>query len=582
MSRVFRFHAPSDIASSDAIRPLLKYKSKSAAQPKLIAADSTSLVDAQGPRPIESYSDLDGESFLTLTCKEADLIALSNPGIRPPQALEMLHPWLPKQVYMEDSGRNYRALKAIFNQYGRHMISPATYCDKKWVTVCNSVRRKTDMDTRFYTAWHLPIQDAYILEEKRPNRRVIAIDYNAMYPSCMQYEFPQPSKMRRVVYDREVTVCDVLPIGLYRCSLQGPKTEFVKKYNPFRSFFAGRHLKAALTESLLVDLNEFEILFYQRHFDKIYVSDAVISDQSISHPLAREAQRCFSRRAHFLSHGNKALADREKFLSTLLSSCTHRPGRLRQNFSSSSAAEKYLRESFGISADGDDPARIYARWLKGKKSLVVSETAKGTLLDVPDIAGGHACFVFNQRIIARSRIVLLEMMEKISRMVSDVELCYVNVDSIHFSFPEDSVDLAMDVLRPGVSDRMGDYKIEELAKGGLWLEPGRYWLYSDEIKKFRNRSIRHQGSAFTDHSVHVSIRKIDDLYIPIRFTVGMDRSMTDLRSIEYDPVADLERQNLVEFESRTSAFVVLRALELNRKHSIPRRIQAFRELSASF
>jgi hypothetical protein len=581
VSKAFRFHGASDITSGDILQKLSKRKSRSAAQPTLIAADSTFVVSAEGRRDIESYAELIGDSFLTLTRKEADLIALANPGIRPPAALELIHPWLPKQVYREDAERNYEALKSVFIQYRYNIFSVADYCDKKWATVCNSVRRKTDMDKRFFTAWHLPIQDAYVLEEKRPDRCVIALDFNAMYPSCMQYQFPRPSKMRRVIYDREVTECETLPIGLYRCILQGARSNFIKRYNPFRSFFAGRHLKAALTESLLVDLNEFEVVFFRRHFEKIYVSEAVISDQSISHPLAREAKRCYARRTHFLSHGNKALADREKFQSTLLSSCTQRPGRLRQKFSSSSVAEEYLRRSFGISADGDDPARIDAQWLKGKKAIVVSETADGLSLDMPDIDSEHACFVFNQRIVARSRILLLEMMEKMLRIVRNAELCYANVDSLHFSLPLDSLDSVMGLLQSGASELMGGYKIEAIAKSGLWLEPGRYWLYSDEVLKFRNRSISHQGSAFTEHSIHVASRQIDDLFIPIRFTIGMDRSMSDLRSIEYDPVSGLERQCVVELGCRTSDFDVLYALELNRRHSIPRRIEAFRALAAS-
>jgi len=581
VSETFRFHAPTNIAPGDFIRRLSKREPKRAVHPNLVAADSVSLTNAQGQWPIESYADFVGDSFMTLTRKEADLIALANPGTRPPLALEALYPWLPPQVYMENSRKNFAALKALVNQYGNHFVSPAAYCDKMWNKVCNSVRMKTDMDVRFYTAWHLPVQDTYILEEKRPNRSVVALDYNAMYPSCMQQEFPRPSKMRRVVYDREIKAGEILPAGLYRCKLQSLTSDFIRKYNPFRSFFAGRHLRAALTESLSVDLHEFEIAFFQRHFGQIYVSDAVISDQRIPHPLAREAKRCFARRAHFLSHGNKALADREKFLSTLLSSCTHRPGRLRRRFSSPSSAEKCLRENFGIVADADDPARLFAPWLQGRKAFVITETAEGLLCDTPDVASGHACFVFNQRVIARSRIVLLEMMEKISQIAPDVEICYANVDSIHFSLPDHHLNLVMDALRSGASARMGDYKIDAIAKGGLWLEPGRYWLYSDEIIKFRNRSIRHYGSAFTDHSIHVVNRQIGDLHIPVRLTICMDRSMTDMRSIEYDPVAGLERQRLVELEHRASPSIILSALERNRKQSIPRRIQAFRTLAAS-
>jgi hypothetical protein len=245
-------------------------------------------------------------------------------------------------------------------------------------------------------------------------------------------------------------------------------------------------------------------------------------------------------------------------------------------------AEDYLREHFGILVGTDDPAGLSARWLRGKKAFIVAETADGLQCEAPDVFSGNACFAFNQRIVARSRVILLEMMEKLSQSIPDVELCYSNVDSIHFSLPSCHLESVMDTLRSGESDRMGDYKIEAIARGGLWLEPGRYWLYSDNIIRFRNRSIRHQGSAFTDHSIHVVNRQIGNLHIPIKMTISMDRSMTDLRSIQLDSATGLERQQLVEKKNVTSSTYILSALEHNRKQSIPRRIKAFRRLASSF
>lgn len=190
--------------------------------------------------------------------------------------------------------------------------------------------------------------------------------------------------------------------------------------------------------------------------------------------------------------------------------------------------------------------------------------------------------MFNQRIVARGRITLLEMMEKLLTIAPDVELCYANVDSIHFSFPADCQASVIDELRPSISDRMGDYKIETKASGGLWLEPGRYWLFSDDLEKFRNRSLRHNGHAFKDQSIHVVSRVIGDLHIPIRFRVRMERSMSDMWSIKYDPTTGLERQQLAEVSSGASPTDVLRVLEQNRKQHIPRRIQAFKNLASSF
>jgi len=582
VANAFRFHSPTNIAPDDTARRLLKRVRKRANSPKLIAADRCSIRDDRGLWPIESYADRPEESYVTLTSIEADLIALANPGIRPPLALELLHPWLPQQFYTENAGKNYSAAAAIVKRYSRHFVSPAAYCDEKWNGVCNSVRLKTDMDSRFYTAWHLPVQECYILEENRPERRVLALDFNAMYPSCMQQTFPKPSKLRHVTYDREITTDEPLPIGLYRCSLEGPKTKFIVEYNPFRTFFAGRHLRPELGESLSVDLHEFEIAFFQRHFDRVFVVDAVVSDHGIPHPLAREARRLFARRTHYRANNNKALADREKFLSTLLASCTHRPGRLKREFELYNSAEEFLHNGFGIIAGADDPAGLSAMWLRSGKGITVTEAEDGIRCETPNVSSSRACFMFNQRIVARGRTTLLKMMEKLLTIAPDVELCYANVDSIHFSFPAGSLGSVLNKLKPGQSDRLGDYKIETITSSGLWLEPGRYWLYSNEMKRFRNRSVRHNGDAFKDHSIHVVSRLMGNLHIPIKLTIGMDRSMSDMRSIEYDPTTGLERQRLTEVESLASPTDILRVLETNRRQHIPRRLQAFRKLASTF
>jgi hypothetical protein len=62
----------------------------------------------------------------------------------------------------------------------------------------------------------------------------------------------------------------------------------------------------------------------------------------------------------------------------------------------------------------------------------------------------------------------------------------------------------------------------------------------------------------------------------------MDHSMTDICSVEYYSSTGLERQNLVEVESGASPTEILRVLDQNRKHHIPRLLQAFGKLVSSF
>lgn len=575
MGKVYRFHMPTAVVPRFAPTLLRKRRLRPAEDAALIGSDASSLTDACGTRPIETYQDDRPQGAVTLTRREADLIALANPGVQPPTALEDTHPWLPRKRFLNDSAANYGVLCSLVRRYGRHLVTAADFCDQKWNTVCNAIGVKDDLDARFYTAWHLPIQDAAVLEERRVGRSVVAIDVNAMYPACMQQQFPKPAALRLVSCNRELGPDEDLPLGLYRCVLGGPSTDFIRRHNPFRSFFSGKYLRAALTEPVEVDLNEFETTFYRRHFARVHLVDAVVSDQGIQHPLAKEVRRSFARRRNYRAQGNKELADREKYLSTLMSSCASRPGRSRLAFRGREDAMAYLLANQGICPPADEPDSAADAWLRGSKGVALTCAPAGVGVEAPDPHTGSACFLLGQRIVARGRVVLLETMERVLRIAPDVEICYANIDSIHFSLPTAHLAAALEALRAEASEQMGSFKIEAVTRHGLWLEPGRYWLYSDAVERFRNRSVGDRLSPFRDHAVQVASRRIGDLHIPIKATLRMDRTMSDARAIVPDPESGIARQELVELGGATAFADVLHLLDDNRRRWVPERMRAF-------
>lgn len=566
--------------------PLLLRKRKHRESPSthLIAADETTITDANGTRSIATFQDMPRQSYMTLTRREVDYIALANPGSRPPVALEEAYTWLPRQTFVPVSAIGYEALVNVHRRYSAHLISAAEYCDTKWNTVCNSLRRKSALDARFYFAWHLPIQNVFVLEERRADRCVFALDINAMYSACMQEQIPKPSALKRVTFDRDHKLGERLAAGLYRCRLSTPTTEFIKRYNPVTTFFCGRRLQACLSEPINVDLNEFEINYYERHFERIYLFDAVIADETIPHPLAQEALRAFARRLSYRNQGNKSLADREKFLATLLSSCASRPKRLRRAFADRSEAMSYLASDYGIDPPADEPEVATDTWISRGRSIAMSLTANGANVDAPELRDASSCYMLGQRIVAKGRVLLLELMERVIDLGQDVEICYVNIDSIHFSAPRADVERIRQSLTAKASSSMGSFKIEAVTSHGLWLEPGRYWLYSDQVVKFRNRSIGHENNPFKDRSFHVVSRPIGDLYIPIRTSLRMDRSMSDARALDNNSESHvgLVRQRLIKRDSAATYSRTLDLLEVNRSISTPQRLEAFVRLKQLF
>lgn len=575
MIKVGRFQTrPGPIAASK--RRLLKKRSPKPGSPCLIGADSNLLVHEHGSMPIEAYADGSFSNTMTLTQREADLIALANPGVRPPVAAESVLPWLPQQQFVDNAEINHRRLVQLMKKYRKHLFLAADYCDAAWNTVCNAVRMTNTLDAAFYHAWHLPLQDAYVLEESRPGRTVVAIDFNAMYGACMQGAFPRPSTLRRVVYDRLLDLDEVLPVGLYRCRLEGEITDFIRRYNPFRAFYSGRYLAVSLVDGLEVDLNEFEIAFYAKHFSSIFILDAVVSDDVIKHPLAKEASRAFARRRNFKTQGNKALAGIEKFKMTLLSSCASRPGMQSTRFERPPEAIEFLVSEFGIARNKGEPDKVFAGSLSGRRGITLNVRPDTVVVKHPKLTAGTACFSLSQRIVARGRTKLLEMMERLSKISKEVEICYCNIDSIHFSMPADESAKVLSELQSEATQEMGSFKIEAVANHGLWIEPGRYWLYSDTIVKFANQGINDGATPFKTSSVHVASHIIDDLSIPLKVRIEMARSLSDAKDIVLTQSGIWEhRAFLLNDTSTFNDFVT--GIAANR-NSLSRKMAAFEDL----
>ncbi len=577
MNKVYRFHCAAEIDVRPTPLLLSKRKRRDAKALHFVAADELTITDTNGTRPIEAFEELSTCRAATLTRREADLISLANPGLRPPLALEEMHPWLPRRSFVPSSMIGYRSLMETQARFGPHLISASTYCDQKWNTICNALRRKTSLDQRFYHAWHVPIQDVFVLEEKRADRAVIALDVNAMYSACMQHDIPNPAAIRHIVLERNYQAGEDLTSGLYRCILSGPRTNFIREYNPFTTFFGGKRLRAPLDEVIEVDLNEFEVAYFGQHFSQIYLVDGIVSDEEVPHPLARESRRTFARRMNFKQQGNKPHANREKYLATLLSSCSNRPGRKSEKFPNRDDAMIYLSREHGISPPFDESEPATASWISRSKTVKVTPAAGEVAVVTPDHRDMSTCYMLGQRIVAHGRIHLLKLMERVLAIDPDAQICYVNIDSVHFSLPTERLENALGCLQAEASEAMGAFKIEAVTRHGLWLEPGRYWLYSDDVVKFKNRSIGDGIRPFKEHAHYVASRLIGDLHIPIITSVRMAKSLSYIRTL-HEAGEGIVKQRLIERSFTSSFSGTLDALESSRRSTTPKRLKAFEDL----
>lgn len=580
MAQTYRFHQPLADTSHEAagypflLRKRRKQNTNEAAY--YLAADSCSITDERGTRSIEKYEPRMKNSYV-LTRREVALISVANPGAQPPRALEDLHSWLPDCAYLPNSKQGYRALQRTLNRYSRHFFEPSAFCDDKWNTICNSLRRKTSWDERFYSAWHSPIQDTFVLEETRKSRNVIALDINAMYSACLQHAIPHPAHLKRRevegLYDAGMT----LRLGLYRCRLEGPKTPFIRDHNPFTAFYNGKRMQADLSEPLQIDLNEFEIEYFSAHFQTIYIVDAVVSEKGVSHPLAKEARRSFARRMHFQAQGRPELANREKLAATFLASCSSRPVRSTHRFANREDAFRHLEISLGFNPPGDEPTAAVEDWLLKHPKFDWRQRDGAIELSHPDATSPHACHMLNQRVVAHGRVLVLQLMEHILSLDSDIQICYSNIDSVHFSLPSASLPNVLEQLKAEAVEQMGSFKIEAVTTGGLWLEPGRYWLYGDKVEKFRNRGVSSDEDPFKTSSYHLTSRELGDLHIPMIMLLRMERSMSNLRALQTG-LGGLEKQRRISIGAGTSFRKYIAEVDHEGRSATARRVEAFKSL----
>src|SRR5690606_30187802 len=106
--------------------------------------------------------------------------------------------------------------------------------------------------------------------------------------------------------------------------------------------------------------------------------------------------------------------------ATLMTSCASRPIRPRRTFATREAAIAEAFSFYGIDIPSDEPESSTDLWLDGRKGVVMQYVSGGFKLKGPALQDGSACHLLGQRIVARGRILLLEMMERILASTPEV------------------------------------------------------------------------------------------------------------------------------------------------------------------
>ena len=343
------------------------------------------------------------------------------------------------------------------------------------------LRFKNDTDPFFAFGLHGGYQEVFKIREERKDRAIIAFDFNSMFPSCMEGSFAEPKSITYTYKNINFSDSAEIENGLYRVILKYPLNENIKKYHPFRLNNVGEsyHFNLGDEDEIETLLFKSEIEEYSKYFRETKIIEGLSSKRNIKHPLYNEALSLFKKRKHFKEAGNKTMSNYYKLLLVMLHSVTNPRKQKKINFKNLEELIIFARKKIVFDLDGVMDDRNILKLLIKHKRFSIDKKKDGYQLTLPFHAHHNSVISLSAQIVANSRVKVFQTINRFIRH-SGVELCYINIDSLHISIPKCEVDAFLKKHRNILTDEIGNLKIQCIADKGFWFDVGRYWLYKDE------------------------------------------------------------------------------------------------------
>ena len=412
-------------------------------------------------------------------------------------ALEKEVPYLRDLKYINDAKKNFYYLNRIFPKskalYGKPFSYYSNYFFNK---LAKKIKKISSLDQQFALTQSGGVQEVFTLKETRPNRRIITYDFNSMYPSCIVNAiFPDP---RKLIYKKINSNYDdkkEIGYGVFHVILSKPKDDFVKKYHSIKFNYLTKPFIFQIRDDDTVEtlLHTNEIKFYSKHFKQIQIIEGIFSEKGIKHPLSNTIKKLYKRRLAAKKNNNK---EYEAFIKQLLTICCSSSKSSRKRSATLNPIEinqlfNFLNEELGLDIPNNMPRSLFLKMITSRNKFHFRTDGESIYFDYPRYSSPQQVSVFSSYLFAEARIKMLNAMEYITSFKEcDVEICYVNVDSVHINVPlEYGEKLKKYIVNGGLADttddvvngtpKLGKLKLEYEADKGIWLSPGRYWLFKD-------------------------------------------------------------------------------------------------------
>ena len=533
-----------------------------------IATDGKRILHADGNSDAASFLEMfstNGEKHLiVLTIKEYFLL-IEQTALRDVHLsiLEVNYPIMANVKQGRSLRSNLDLLHKLLKKIDALDIKGGSFSQDQTVRHLHSVARKlrfkNTLDQQFFFAYKEGYQEVFKLKEERPDRLIIAFDFNSMYADCMSGQFCEPKSIRYECFANRNTDASKLDEGMYRVILRGANAGFFLDKHPFiyKRLGMPHRFKLAPNDSIETVLFKDELLYYGKFFRDVEIIEGFCSARTVPHPLFKKSSEMYARRRKCKSRGDSVMENFYKLSLQLMHSSTNQRVFRKKRFDSIDEALTFLSSEFHLDFNAVRTSDI-SRFLSKNKYIKIKNSACGVELRYLDIHADSLVLSLSARIVASAR---LKLMRTIERFLSDgsAEICYANVDSLHVSIAKTEVDSFLERHKDLISDQFGCLKIQAIADLGYWFDVGRYWLKKDkEVVLFKNIGFNTKWARsefVTKRKMHV-VRKAEAFsQVEIHF-VNLTNSFSYVKRIKRsvdDLSLDYERYGFSEVNTPETA-----------------------------
>lgn len=359
----------------------------------------------------------------------------------------------------------------------------------------NKVVKISDKMPVFENALQYGWQEAFKLRETSGKRTIFAIDVNSMFPYTMKLNhYPHP----KVIKEQKVFVYeDLVGIenGIVLASFDF-KDEFFGKIYPhyFFDINGRKYFEYKQLDFFWISIPELKAI--KPYITNIRLKKAYYSPIDIEHPLAGTIKHFYGLRREYKGTVYEKII--KKFLVGSHSCTNSREFR----YIDLNRFQDFYQAS----------AYLFSRGFLIRTPQELVAMADGLMEHqmtnkyIPSLTS---------EIYSKSRVLLLKTIMDLREKFPSMQLCYINIDCIHFSVPDEIASEVKAYLETNyVGNELGQFKIEAIAKYGAWFCPGRYYLLDENFVLVKQADIALKGDDFTfNHERKIEIANHGEIVV---------------------------------------------------------------------